>query len=92
MPNTCHIYREYWGIAGNNNTLDSEYNREDIEVICGRVKYYVWNLPLSAVLKFKSCFNGTKALTRLVRINIFWSPTPHEIYGTNRSNQCNTYS
>ena len=48
MPNTCHIYREYWGIAGNNNTLDSEYNREDIEVICGRVKYYVWNLPLSA--------------------------------------------
>ena len=51
MPNTCHIYREYWGIAGNNNTLDSEYNREDIEVICGRVKYYVWNLPLSALIK-----------------------------------------
>jgi hypothetical protein len=49
MPNTCHIYREYWGIAGNNNTLDSEYNREEIEVICGRVKYYVWNLPLSAI-------------------------------------------
>jgi hypothetical protein len=55
MPNTCHIYREYWGIAGNNNTLDSEYNREDIEVICGRVKYYVWNLPLSAQLEFVTC-------------------------------------